>query len=168
MKNLKKLLQNKYLVFVSRILVGGIFTYAGIIKLSEPIEDFISIGHQWDIIGDPMLTWFITALPWVELVFGVMLIIGAFTRVSSAVIGLMMVSFLIAIGINMARGRTLEDCGCFGSAFHFGDTFAQLLWRDVVLMILTLIALFAKESWLSVDGYFKGTTPEQGAPLDSK
>lgn len=154
MNKLTQLINNQYVTVVSRLVVGGIFTYAGVIKVIEPIEDFIAIAHQWNIIPDPFLTWFITLLPWVELVFGVLLIIGAFTRVSAGVIGLTLLSFIIAILINMARGRTLEDCGCFGTAFEFGDTFGQLLFRDIILMILTLGLMYAKQTWLSVDALF--------------
>jgi len=38
------------------------------------------------------------ALPWTELVFGVLLFIGVYTRVSATVIALLLLSFLIAMG----------------------------------------------------------------------
>lgn len=155
MQQIQKLLNNKYLIIVCRVVVGGIFILAGVSKLIEPIAEFIALGRSWDIIPDPLLTWYMTMLPWVELVFGIMLILGLFTRVSAAVIGLTILSFIIAITINMVRGRTLEDCGCFGSTLHFGDTFAQLLWRDLVLMAMALILTFTRQTWLSLDEYFK-------------
>ena len=59
---LRSIIDNRYLVIICRLLVGGIFVTSGIIKLIEPIEEFIAIGRQWDIISDPWLTWFITLL----------------------------------------------------------------------------------------------------------
>lgn len=155
MQKLKTLLNNKYLVVVCRVVVGGIFILAGASKLVEPIAEFIAIGRSWDIIPDPFLTWYMTLLPWVELVFGIMLIAGLFTRISATVICLCLISFIIAITMNMARGRTLQDCGCFGSALHFGTSFAQILWRDFVLMAMTLILMFTRQTWLSLDKYFQ-------------
>lgn len=155
MQQILKLLNNKYLVVVCRVVLGGIFIFAGISKIIEPIAEFIALGRSWDIIPDPLLTWYMTLLPWVELIFGIMLILGLFTRLSAVVIGLTILSFIIAITINMVRGRTLEDCGCFGSALHFGDTFAQLLWRDLILMAMALVLTFTRQTWLSIDGYFK-------------
>ncbi len=155
MQKLQTLLNNKYLVIICRVVVGGIFILAGASKLVEPIAEFIAIGRSWDIIPDPLLTWYMTLLPWVELIFGIMLIVGIFTRVSAWVIFLCLLSFIIAISINMVRGRTLQDCGCFGSALHFGDTFAKILWRDFVLMAMTLILMFSRQTWLSLDKYFQ-------------
>ncbi len=154
MEALKKLINNKYFVLVSRVVLGGVFVLAGGAKLMEPIADFIAIGRSWDIIPDPLLTWYMTALPWVEVIFGLLLIIGAFVRFSSVVISLSTVSFIIGIVVNMTRGRTLEDCGCFGDALHFGDTFGQLLWRDLVLLALAIVLIITSQKWLSVDGWF--------------
>ena len=140
---------------VARLSVGGVFAAAGGIKLTEPIEDFIAIGHQWEILPDPFLTWYITALPWAEFIFGIMLIVGAFTRISAGMIALMTLSFVIGIVVNMARGKTLDDCGCFGGSFHFGDTFPQLLWRDLVIMALSVSMMFTRKVHWSVDSWLK-------------
>lgn len=156
LSNSIRLVRNRYVIALSRLVVGGIFVLAGIAKLMEPIEDFITIGRQWDILPDPLLTWYVIALPWVELVFGILLILGVFTRISAAVLSLTLVSFIIAIVINMVRGRTLNECGCFGSILHFGSTFGQMLWRDAVLLLLSALAMQVKQPWLSVDRWLKG------------
>jgi uncharacterized membrane protein YphA (DoxX/SURF4 family) len=155
MQQIQKLLNNKYLVVACRVIVGGIFVLAGITKLLEPIEEFIAIGRSWDIVPDPLLTWYMTLLPWVEVVFGILLLVGLFTRISAAVIALTILSFIIGITVNMMRGRTLEECGCFGGALDFGDSFQQLLWRDLVLMGMTLVLMCTKQTWLSLDKYFQ-------------
>src|SRR3990167_7831937 len=155
MPSLQAVINHKVIVLIARLAVGGIFVFAGIIKLFEPIEEFIAIGHQWAILPDPLLTWYITLLPWVELVFGIFILLGIFTRWSAVILALCLVSFLIGIVINMGRGRTLEDCGCFGSAFEFGKTFTGLLIRDIILLLFTFILMCTKQTWLSVDRYFR-------------
>lgn len=153
MQPLIKFLNNQYLILGNRVVVGGVFIAAGAVKLFEPIEDFIAIGRQWEIIPDPLLTWYMTALPWVEFIFGILLLLGVLRRVSASIIGLTLVSFIIGIVTNMIRGRTLADCGCFGNAFEFGSSFGELLFRDSVLLILCVILIASTQSWLSVDGY---------------
>lgn len=148
---LRTLVDHKLLNVVARVSVGGIFLVAGVIKLFEPIEDFIAIGRSWNIVPDPLLTWYMTALPWVEVVFGLAILVGVFTRVSAVITSLTLLSFLIGIVVNMMRGRTLGECGCFGGAFEFGDSFEQLLVRDLVLMAFSLVLVFSRQTWLTID-----------------
>jgi uncharacterized membrane protein YphA (DoxX/SURF4 family) len=53
------------------------------------------------------------ALPVVEVLFGLLLVAGLFTRVSALVGGLLMLAFVIGIISAWTRGLTI-DCGCFG------------------------------------------------------
>lgn len=152
MQRIQQLINNPIVITVCRVMVGGIFIFAGLLKLLEPIEEFIAIGRSWDIISDPLLTWYMTALPWVEFIAGVFVLTGFQRKIGASLIALMLVSFLIAIGINMGRGRTLEDCGCFGGALEFGTTFAEIFWRDIVLLLGTVVLILAKpKAWLELD-----------------
>lgn len=152
---LKNFVSHRYVGIVCRLIVGGVFIAAGMLKITEPIESFIEIGRLWNIIPDPFLTWFMTALPWVELIFGVFVVLGMFTRFSASIIALCLLSFMIGIVVNMIRGRTLGECGCFGGAFDFGKSFTELLVRDVILMLFTLVIVFTKKTWLSLDNYLR-------------
>jgi putative oxidoreductase len=51
-------------------------------------------------------------MPWLELICGVLLIIGPGLRGSALLIGLMLLVFIVAIGTAIARGLDI-DCGCF-------------------------------------------------------
>ena len=152
---LLQFLRNKYLLVISRLIVGGVFVLAGGLKLFEPIEDFIAIARSWDILPEALIAWYIIPLPWVELIFGIFLIVGVFTRFGAGVIALSLASFIIAMLINMGRGRTLDECGCFGSVLHFGSTFPQMLWRDAGLLLLSLLIMQVKQPWLSIDRWLK-------------
>jgi uncharacterized membrane protein YphA (DoxX/SURF4 family) len=52
-------------------------------------------------------------LPMVEIILGVLLGTGLFTRASAALFGLLMVAFAVGIVSAWARGLAI-DCGCFG------------------------------------------------------
>ncbi|MFA6475103.1 MAG: MauE/DoxX family redox-associated membrane protein [Patescibacteria group bacterium] len=143
---------NKYLVFGLRVVIGLIFVIAGLSKTTAPIAEFIGLARQWNILPEPYVTIYAFLLPWVELVFGLTLLFGAWSRLSAFIVLLMLLSFLIAIGINISRGTLLQDCGCFGGWFELGATFQELFWRDAAMFVGTLWIMFMpKPLWLSVD-----------------
>ena len=80
-------------------------------------------------------------MPILEFVCAAGLIISK-TRVAAA-IGLIMllVLFTGAVGINLMRGRTDIDCGCFGPALR-QQLSGWLLIRNLFLMILAAAILF--------------------------
>ncbi|MBI2415437.1 MAG: DoxX family membrane protein [Candidatus Kerfeldbacteria bacterium] len=151
----KNIWNNHWVVIISRGLVGGIFVLAGLAKLTQPIEEFIGIARQWNIIADPWLTWYVTIVPWAEVVFGLLVIVGLWRRLAAGGIAGLLLSFIIGIVINMSRGRTLDECGCFGSSFSFGETFPELLWRDLVLLALTSILIITQHNLWSFDKWLK-------------
>ena len=63
--------------------------------------------------------WIGLALPFVEIVLGVLLVLGLFTRPVAIVSTLLMVAFIIGISQAWARGLTI-DCGCFGGGGQIG------------------------------------------------
>ncbi len=147
---------NKYLVVIFRIIVGGVFIVAGVSKLIVPLEEFIAVADAWGILPDPWLTIYAWTLPWAEVLFGLGVLLGAWHRLSATMVGLMIVSFLVGIAINFFRGKELVDCGCFGQLFSLGETFQDLWWRDIGLLLMTLwIGLIPKplawsvERWLT-------------------
>jgi hypothetical protein len=80
-------------------------------------------------------------MPWVELLAGIGLILGVWKREAAIVAGLLILVFIAAIGVNLARGHAV-DCGCF-NVESAGKSREELLlemrWvliRDVGLLIL--------------------------------
>jgi hypothetical protein len=87
-------------------------------------------------------------MPWVELLAGVALILGVWKREAAIVAGLLLLVFLVAIGVNLARGHAV-DCGCF-DVRSVGKSREELLsemrWvliRDVGLLLLVAQLLAA-------------------------
>lgn len=128
---------------------------AGISKLLEPPAEFIAVVRAWDILGDPWLSWYAELLPWVEAGAGVLLLLGLYQRLAGTVIGVSLMSFLIAIVINVARDRTLADCGCFGQAWQFGTSWSELWWRDIVLLVLAFVVIIKPSPVRSLDAWWQ-------------
>jgi hypothetical protein len=65
-----------------------------------------------------------------------LLIFGLFTKAAAFLSAILLVSFLLAVGLNLARGRDIE-CGCFGHRSQRRLDTAVLV-EDVFLLILAL------------------------------
>ena len=87
-------------------------------------------------------------MPWLELLAGLALILGVWRREAAVVVGVLLVVFLVAIGINLARGHAV-DCGCFDvrsagkSREELLSEMRAVLLRDVGLLLLTVQVLIA-------------------------
>jgi hypothetical protein len=86
-------------------------------------------------------------MPWLELLTGLALILGIWTRTSAALIGAMLVVFIAAISLNLARGNAI-DCGCF-DVTAAGKTVEERLsdMRWVVIRDLGMLAMVAQILW---------------------
>ena len=102
------------------------------------------------------------ALPWLELVVGLYLLAGLFTRVAAWGAVAMLAVFMAAITQALLRGLSLEDCGCFGDitsavpALQYvlgGSTLgAADVLRDAVYAALALLVALGPATPLSIDG----------------
>jgi len=75
-------------------------------------------------------------LPWVELVAGVLLVCGVWTRPSALVFSVLTIIFLLAIGQAVVRGLNI-NCGCFGTV-EGRKVGVVALGEDVVLLAVCL------------------------------
>src|SRR5262249_36390739 len=86
-------------------------------------------------------------LPWIEVVTGVALFLGIARRTAAKVLGILLLVFIAALSVNLARGRPV-DCGCFGTS-KVQKTEAQRL-RDMKMAIardVGLLILAAEILW---------------------
>ncbi len=107
---MKKILDNPYLTLVVRVVLGAIFVFWSIGKIADPGE-FAREILNYRILPDFIVNIFALILPWLELICGIMLIAGIKIRANAAVIGFMLVVFIIAISSAMIRGFSI-NCGC--------------------------------------------------------
>lgn len=123
-----------------RLLVGGVFIYAGYVKIIDP-SGFAKNIYQYQLLPNNQLV-NLTALllPWLEVVCGLALIIAPRLRRGASVwiIGMLMV-FTAAVIISLARGLDIS-CGCLST----DPDAAKIGWKKVAenigLIVLTAIA----------------------------
>lgn len=105
------LLRHPRVQLALRLLLGAVFVYASLDKIAHP-AGFAKAVYQWQVGGPVASNLVAVTLPWVELVAGALLILGAWRREAALVIALMLVVFLVAAGSVLARGIDVENCGC--------------------------------------------------------
>lgn len=105
------LLRSPRLHLILRLFLGLYFVYASLDKIADP-GGFARIVYQWQVLGPIPSNLVAVTLPWVELVAGLLLIVGVWRRDAAAMVALMLVAFLAAAGLVLARGIDVENCGC--------------------------------------------------------
>jgi uncharacterized membrane protein YphA (DoxX/SURF4 family) len=97
---------------VSRLLLAGVLIVAGWGKIGTPVLSVQAV-KAYELLPYSLATVVGYGLPILEIVLGVLLIVGLLTRVAGAISALLMLAFVIGIASAWARGLRI-DCGCFG------------------------------------------------------
>lgn len=140
---------------VLRLVLGGVLVWAGLAKVSEPALFALTV-RAYNVLPHVFINSFAVVVPWMEIAVGACLLSGFWSR-SGALAGLaLLVSFGIAITINIYRGANL-DCGCFGLDGTRGSL-NEALVQDLLLIGCSLVLLFVRrmpfslDRWLFEDG----------------
>lgn len=150
------LLRNPWLGVITRLVVGGIFVYASLDKVTHP-EAFARIVFNYHLVPASLINISALILPMVELVAGVLLILGVWPRSAGLILVALCVVFLAALSVNWIRGVSLE-CGCFSVSSKVKGTIGSLILRDVALLAAAVQTTFLARPrlWLSAD---RGASP---------
>ena len=142
------------MTLVARVVLGATLTVAGALKITA-IDASINSVRAYKLLPFE-LTWLVgTALPIVEIVTGLMLITGTFTRIAAVLGAVMMVAFIFGIVSVWVRGISI-DCGCFapGGAVDPSQTQYPLeVARDVGLFLLGAWTAWRPTSPFAVDAW---------------
>jgi uncharacterized membrane protein YphA (DoxX/SURF4 family) len=139
------------------LLLAVIFGAAACSKLKNNAV-FRGVVEQYDLLPHALVTPFAYALPVVELVAALGLVLPATRAPAAVALILLLLAFAAAMAINLARGRSDIDCGCF-----IGVQKQQISWalvlRNLVLAGFGLMLLLeqterplAALDWLTIAG----------------
>ena len=121
-----------------RLGLAATFLYSAVHHLSDPIAFVIKVS-EYDVLPASLVEPFALVLPWAMVGSSILLAAGLVTRPAAGALGLMLLSFIIAVGINIYRDKVM-GCGCFseqGAAIGW-----PLVLEDVSLLLLTLALIF--------------------------
>src|SRR5215470_12237081 len=139
------------IIWIGRLVLGGIFVYAGISKLLFPnthlwpmfvlkfsvsmnIASFAQQVESYKMISAEASQMVAHILPFVEIVLGILLLIGWRLRIWASAVTLIMVGFLAVV----TRAYLLHmdiNCGCFGIPERLTG---MTVLRDSALVLLAV------------------------------
>jgi uncharacterized membrane protein YphA (DoxX/SURF4 family) len=144
---LNKIFNNKILLLTIRMLLGFIFIFAAITKVTDP-EGFSQAIYNYKLIPDFLINFLAIIIPWIELVAGILLAFGISVKENSVIFSGLLVLFIVAIGISLARGLNI-DCGCFGTIDGSKIGLLKIL-ENIGLLLLSLILIKFDSKYLSI------------------
>ncbi len=121
-----------------------IFGASGLIKLRD-IETFEGSVANYQLAPIWLEKPLAYLLPIAECGSAAGLLLTSTRALAASMLLVLLTMFSVAIAINLARGRTNIDCGCFGPALR-QELSGWLLIRNIFLMVLAMIVIFPTTS----------------------
>jgi uncharacterized membrane protein YphA (DoxX/SURF4 family) len=104
-------LASPWLTVRVQVALGVFFVAAALPKLVDP-PSFAHMIYNYRLVPGVLVNAMALSMPWFELLLGCALVLGIWTRTSAALVGALLVVFVLAISVNLLRGNAI-DCGCF-------------------------------------------------------
>jgi peroxiredoxin len=139
-------------LLIARLVLFGVFAAAGAAKLADRTgsrEMLVAFGMP-SVLAHPLSF----VLPVAELIVAAALVPAASARIAAVAAFSLLVIFIVAIGVNLALGRT-PDCNCFGQ-LHAAPIGWSTVARNAVLAVVAGFLIWNGENtavsivaWLS-------------------
>jgi uncharacterized membrane protein YphA (DoxX/SURF4 family) len=145
---MKRLLTHPWLTIRVQIALGIIFVVAALPKIVDP-PSFAHMIYNYHLVPGALINLMALVMPWLELLCGLALILGIWQATARSIIGALLITFVLAIAINLARGNAI-DCGCFDVSAA-GKTRQERLadMRWVILRDLGMLLMVGQLWWAS-------------------
>lgn len=133
---------NKIALNFSRIFVGVLFIFSGLIKANDPLGFGYKLEEYFDVFHMPFLSPFATGIAIflcvLEIVLGALLLFGFWSKkVTTGLLAIII--FFTFLTFVSAFFKVVTSCGCFGDAIPL--TPWQSFSKDLVLLVL-IVYLF--------------------------
>jgi len=142
MSGLLSKLRSPWGLRLSAWLLGAVFLAAALPKIADP-PGFAEALHAYHLLPDAALAPIALALPWLELWIALALITGLARRSAALIALALLLIFMGALALNLARGNPV-DCGCFGASpvvRSVAERLRSMRWDLLRDALLALIAL---------------------------
>ena len=145
----------------SRVLVGAVFIFSGLIKINDPVGTAIKLEEYFEVFAydfAPFFEYFIPAslffsvfLNVLEVILGLGLLLKYQIRINAWIL-LLLILFFSFLTFYSAYFNKVTDCGCFGDAIKL--TPWESFTKDIILLV-----------FIGVIFYFRGS---YSGPFDNK
>jgi uncharacterized membrane protein YphA (DoxX/SURF4 family) len=127
----------KIILAISRIIVGILFIFSGLIKANDPLGLSYKMQEFFEVWGMVWMNDFTLALSVImiafEIVAGVAVLVGWQMRLFSWLLLLLILFFTFLTGYALFSGK-IRECGCFGDCIPL--TADQSFLKDLILLAL--------------------------------
>jgi len=139
---------------IIRILIGLLFIVSGSEKIIGPYQNFLYVVQSYELLNPALEEVTAHVFPWIELLLGVFLLLGLWSR--WAIRGLMglVVIFLIVVGQALYRGLPISECGCFGEMLNFPLHVMLMIDGTLFLLLTLLLRKIGQANQVSLDNCF--------------
>jgi uncharacterized membrane protein YphA (DoxX/SURF4 family) len=135
----------KIIDLVSRLIVGGLFIFSGLIKLNDPVGTKIKMEEYFEVFASDFGSFFHFFIPYalligtvlivLEVVIGIAVLINYRMKETTWILLILLLFFTFLTGYSAILNK-VTDCGCFGDAIKL--TPWQSFWKDIFLMVFVL------------------------------
>jgi len=119
---------------VARLALGVIFLAASLDKIIHP-QAFSEMIYNYQLLPDKVINLAALILPWIELVLGLLLILGRALPGAVVLSNLLLLAFFGALMFNLARRLNIH-CGCFSTDPSGDPATWWYVTRDTRFMVL--------------------------------
>jgi len=136
---------------LARLALGVVLILAGALKVTSPAASAMAV-RAYQILPYDFAGYVGYALPVLEMLVGLLLVAGLFTRTAALVGGVLMAAFVIGITSAWARGLSI-DCGCFGGGtIGAAEThYLEDVLRDAALAACAVLLVARPRTAFSLD-----------------
>lgn len=137
---MRNFLRNPNVLFISRLILGGIFIYASFDKVLHP-EAFARVIWHYRITAPGLINIAAVSLPWIELLAGALLILGVKVRGANLIINGLLVFYILLFTVTAIRGINVA-CGCFTTSAAAKSNLILRTIEDIGMLILGIHIFF--------------------------
>ncbi len=141
----------KLFVNISRVVVGLLFIFSGLIKANDPLglsykmQEYFDVWRQSSALHS-IMAWldsyalaFAIIMITLEIVVGVAILLGWHKRFFAFLLLLLIIFFTFLTGYAALSGK-IKTCGCFGDCIPL--TAMQSFIKDLLLFVLIIVIFF--------------------------
>ncbi len=150
-----------------RLVLGVVLIVAGALKVTDLDQSVLAVrGYQ--VMPYDLAVVVGYALPPLEIIVGLLLVVGLFTRWAGLLGALLMAAFIVGIAQAWIRGLTI-DCGCFGGGGQVAENetkYGLEMLRDLALMAMGLFLVAFPRTPFALEDRLFGPPPVDDDSLD--
>jgi uncharacterized membrane protein YphA (DoxX/SURF4 family) len=132
--------------------MGIVFIFSGISKFAA-ISNFRYAVTLLKLFYFPVREVIVFSIPTIEIILGLMLVIGIFTDFALVHLNILLIGFAY-ISYQAIIIKLVDGCDCFGEVFHLNYDVKHII-LIFALILINIIALFDRYKVWTLDRYFR-------------